>query len=96
MVQGGFAELHAHDFPCQDSVTERPVASRLGRYEAVEGAGVTTACHLPASLDETGRRLLGFLDGSRTLQDLAAETHIDPAEIESRLEWFAQIGLLEG
>src|SRR6185437_10593564 len=34
MLAAGCANLHVHDFPCEDSVTARPCASRFARYQA--------------------------------------------------------------
>lgn len=60
----GFVDLHVFNFPCQDSVTERPRASRLARYQAARSNEVTSVRHMNVKLDEVGRRLVGLLDGS--------------------------------
>ncbi len=85
LVTGGFADLHVFDFPCEETVTERPSASRLVRYEASRGRYVTSACHGTLELDDAARRLVLLLDGSRA-----------PAkEDRAILEWLARVGLLE-
>jgi SAM-dependent methyltransferase len=84
MLAAGCADIHVYDFPCEESVTERPCASRLARYQAKFGAQVTNLCHLPVQLDEAARRLLPLLDGTRRRK--ANET----------LHWMAQMALLEG
>jgi putative intracellular protease/amidase len=85
LVTGGFADLHVFDFPCEETVTERPAASRLVRYQASRGRYVTSACHETLELDEATRRLVLLLDGSRA-----------PAEEDrATIEWLARVGLLE-
>src|ERR1044071_9723299 len=55
-VSSGFAMLHVHDFPCAETVTERPRASRLVRYPAAQSPAVSNASHVNLNLDEAGRR----------------------------------------
>ncbi len=104
LVTGGFANLHVHDFPCEDTVTAHPRASRLALYQGMGSRYVTSACHHVIELDEIGRRLLPLLDGAHTHQDiaraLAAGSGAMPEQILEHLprslEWFAREGLLEG
>jgi SAM-dependent methyltransferase len=86
LVSSGFATFHVHDFPCEESVTERPRASRLARYQAEHSASVTSACHAPVELDEAGRRMLLLLDGTRGAAEMDAPF----------VAWLACMGLLEG
>ena len=53
-----------YDFPCEETVTDRPRATRLARYQAARSTFVTSVCHHLVELDEDGRRLLLRLDGS--------------------------------
>jgi methyltransferase-like protein/2-polyprenyl-3-methyl-5-hydroxy-6-metoxy-1,4-benzoquinol methylase len=93
----GFVDLHVFDFPCQDSVTERPCASRLVRYQAARTCYVTSACHISLKLDEGARRLVELLDGTRSHQEIAAALNLKSArELVVPLEWLASHGLLEG
>ena len=55
MLAAGCADPHVHDFPCEESVTARPRASRLARYEAAAGPLVTNLCHMPVQLDHVAR-----------------------------------------
>jgi methyltransferase-like protein/cyclopropane fatty-acyl-phospholipid synthase-like methyltransferase len=105
LVTGGFADMHTFDFPCEDTVTEKPKASRLVRYQAAESRYVTSAAHHIIELDEVGRLLMPLLDGTRTIADIArALARLAgapaPGDIEKHLpaslEWFARQGLLEG
>jgi methyltransferase-like protein len=94
----GFVDLHVFDFPCQESVTERPRASRLARYQAVRSNEVTGAGHVNISLDDVGRRLIGLLDGTRNHEEIAAALKVEHARelLGPCLERMAAHGLLEG
>ncbi len=93
LVRSGFATLHVHDFPCEETVTNQPRASRLARWQAARGPVVCSACHTPVELAETDLHLLQLLDGTRSHQQLAEECNFDPSEA---LWWLARMGLLEG
>jgi methyltransferase-like protein len=104
LVRGGYADIHVHDFPCEETVTERPAASRLARYQAARSRTVTNACHKGVQLDEIGRNLILLLDGTRDhqqiAQDLSAIADAPPLEeirrhLHSSLEWMARMALLE-
>jgi SAM-dependent methyltransferase len=95
MVTVGFADLHVYEFPCQDTVTSRPRASRLVRYQAAHSSEVTSACHINTQLDETGRRLVQLLDGTRTQQEIAQALAMEPELLLPRLDWMAASALLE-
>ena len=94
----GFADLHVFDFPCEDSVTERPRASRLARYQAERTSDVTSACHMVVHIDDLGLKLLRLLDGTRTHDQLAADLQVENADalLRPSLQWMAAHGLLEG
>jgi SAM-dependent methyltransferase len=105
LLVAGCVNLHVHDFPCQETVTERPQASRLARYQAAFGNRVTSACHVPVELDVIAQHLVELLDGTRTHEQIARELagiQGAPAlqdirqHLPGSLEWLASIGLLEG
>ena len=105
LMLGGMVNLHVYDFPCEETVTARPVASRLVRHEATCGPQVTSACHTPVKLDEVARHLVCLMDGTRDLEaiarDLAAIEGAPPVEeirrgLPGSLEWLARMALLEG
>jgi methyltransferase-like protein len=105
LLTAGCVNLHVHDFACQETVTERPRASRLARYQVAGGGNVTNACHIPVELDPTARHLVRLLDGTRTLQQIArklAGIAGAPSLKEVRrclpntLDWLARMALLEG
>ncbi len=105
MLAAGCADPHVYDFPCEESVTARPRASRLARYEAAAGPLVTNLCHMPVQLDHVTRHLLLLLDGTRTAETLArrlaARAGAAPLReirraLPGSLEWLARMALLEG
>jgi SAM-dependent methyltransferase len=78
----GAVHLHVFDFPCEETVTARPRATRLARYQAARSPFVTNVCHHLVELNASDRQLLGRLDGRRKVTS-------------PRIEWFARMGLLE-
>jgi SAM-dependent methyltransferase len=82
LCQAGAVDLHVFDFPCEETATERPRATRLARYQAARSPVVTSVCHNLVELTESDRELLRRLDGRRKISS-------------SRIEWFARMGLLE-
>jgi SAM-dependent methyltransferase len=93
LARSGFATFHVHDFPCEETVTARPRASALARWQAARSSQVLSACHTPVELEEADLRLLRLLDGSRDQEELARACGFVPDEA---LTWFARMGLLEG
>jgi methyltransferase-like protein/trans-aconitate methyltransferase len=105
LLSAGCVNLHVHDFPCQETVTERPRTSRLARYQAAGGSNVTNACHIPVELDPIAQHLVRLLDGTRTHDEIAHELaamEYAPSLEEVRrylpnsLDWLARMALLEG
>jgi methyltransferase-like protein len=95
LFTGGFAEIHVYDFPCEETVTERPRASRLARYQASRGRYVASACHHVVELDEMGRALMPLLDGTRTVGEIADVMGARPEQVRSAVEEFARLALIE-
>jgi SAM-dependent methyltransferase len=105
LLRAGCVNLHVHDFPCQETVTERPRASRLVRYQAAGEGNVTSACHIPVELDVIARHLVRLLDGTRTHEEIACElAAVEGApglenvrrHLPGSLDWLARLALLEG
>jgi SAM-dependent methyltransferase len=82
-LRAGCADIHVYDFPCQETVTDRPRTSALARYQARTANLVTNACHVLVSLEPPARRALLRLDGRKI--------ECSPA----LLDWLAQMALLE-
>jgi methyltransferase-like protein/trans-aconitate methyltransferase len=105
LVVAGFCNIHIFDFPCEESATEKPRASRLARYQASKSKFVTNACHLVVELDEVARHAVVLMDGTRDHEAIATElaamtegvtiSQIREA-LPSSLEWLAGRALLEG
>ena len=93
LVCSGFATLHLHDFPCEETVTALPCASALARWQAGRSSVVCNACHTAVQLEGPDLRLLRLLDGTRDLAALTREYGSEPVEI---LTWLARMGLLTG
>lgn len=74
----------------------RPTASPLARAQAAAGQPVVSTLfpsnYMPSDDDE--RRLIGLLDGIRTIEQLAAELDSDAETVAARLEHLARQGLL--
>jgi hypothetical protein len=105
LISVGFAECHAYGFPCQDSVSQRPRATALARYQAQRSAKLVNVVHAVIDMDEFGRRLVLLLDGTRDRATLARDIAAGPdpptaeeivALLPERLQQFAALGLLEG
>jgi SAM-dependent methyltransferase len=105
LLRAGCVNLHVHDFPCQETATERPRASRLARHQAAGEGNVTSACHIPVELDVIARHLVRLLDGTRTHEEIAWElAGIEGAPgledvrryLPGSLDWLARMALLEG
>lgn len=79
----GAVDLHVFDFPCEETVTDRPRATKLTRYQAARSPFVTSVCHHLVRLDDAGRDLVRRLDGRRKVRS-------------PRIEWMARMGLLDG
>ena len=98
LMTAGCVDIHVYDFPCEESVTARPRASRLARYQAALGGNVTNACHIPVELDAIARRLVMLLDGTRTVADLARDLALPRSaarHLPASLDWLARMALLE-
>lgn len=105
LLTAGCINLHIHDFPCQETASAKPRASRLARYQADGEGDVTNACHIPVRLDPIARHLVRLLDGTRTHEQIArqlAAPEGPPSLDEVRrhlpdsLDWLARMALLEG
>ncbi len=104
LISVGFAQCHAYGFPCQDSVSERPRATALARYQAQRSLQLANVIHTLINMDEFGRRLVRLLDGTRDraalARDLAAGPDAPTPEeiarlLPERLQQMAGLGLLE-
>lgn len=101
---GGSVELFAHPPALAAVPGERPVASRIARWQ--DGPVITNLRHEPLTLDDPiARALLRALDGTRTHDELAGllapllpphERAAARARVDTYLRDFAMLGLLAG
>ncbi len=74
----------------------RPRASALARLQATEGSRVTSLEHRNVALDPLAERVLVLLDGSRTVEEVAAACGWPAAMVEAVIEGLFGDALLEG
>jgi methyltransferase-like protein len=78
----GQFELHLFPPHLTTTIAERPEASALARHQAETGLAVTNLRHRSISMkDETERRFLILVDGTRTVDELVSDLN---ASLEAR------------
>jgi SAM-dependent methyltransferase len=82
LYQAGVVDVHVFDFPCEETATAHPRATRLARAQAKGSRFVTGVRHHLVELNESDRELILKLDGRRR-------------RASERVGWFAQMGLLD-
>lgn len=103
----GQFELHLFPPHLTTTVTERPAASPLARQQAASALAVTNLRHRSVSMkDETVRRFLMLVDGTRTVDELVgdlntaltaqgdARGNVPRQAVEQNLGLLAKLGLL--
>ena len=86
----GITSLHTMPRPLTTNPGPTPVASPLARYQVAQGLPITTLHHATLNVeDATDRKLIGLLDGSRTLGGLKRIP-----DLRARLLRLAKFGLL--
>jgi len=103
-ARAGALLVHAGAPKLTTEPSERPVASPIARQQIATGSMVTTLCHEPVNVDqETARRLLPLLDGTRTRSALVAalgtalegnNAKARVAKLDEHLRYFAKLALL--
>ena len=101
---GGVVNLHLHPPAVAHTVSDRPRASALARWQAAHQQDLTNLLHTRIRVpDPNARQLLQLLDGTRTRSDLVAATEAAlPAAVRPQavgfvdhaLVQFARLGLL--
>ena len=93
----GAVGLHMHAPALSTEPKEKPVASPIARLQAQTGSVVTSLCHDSVKMDdETARKLLLLLDGTRDRAELARELgDLLPADASARNDALAtHLGML--
>jgi hypothetical protein len=75
-------------------VSERPVTPALVREQAIDARYVPSMLHDAITLSDDERAVLRKLDGTRTIQQVAAEMNTDPDALAAMVKTFAQRALL--
>ena len=73
LLQGylaGGVHFHAEQVPVAAAIGERPLASRLARYQAAASEAIVNRRHHAVSLDFVERIVLGYLDGQHDRESL--------------------------
>jgi methyltransferase-like protein len=89
-------ELHSFHPQMVNTVSERPVASRMARFEAETRTLVTNMWHDRVSLLPVQQSIVRYLDGTRTVSELGRllKTVVTPAQLDEHLRFLAYSGLL--
>ncbi len=91
-------KLHVHAPAFASEVSERPLGSALARAQIQNSRTVSNLLYGSVEIDdETARRLLSLLDGSRDRKQLLAELHADSItaeQLELDLKKLAKMALL--
>jgi len=104
-ISSGFAAFHTHCEALAESVSLRPRANRLVRWESAHTGVVTYSNHTPNKVDGMIRSLIELLDGTRGVEELARELAraegappVDEirARLPQALTHMANYGLLDG
>jgi len=104
----GQFELHLFPPQLTTAISDRPQASLLARRQAEEALSVTNLRHRTVSMkDDTVRRFLMMVDGTRTLDQLVADLNaaiassgsgpslaVSRSSVEQNLGLLAKLGLL--
>jgi 2-polyprenyl-3-methyl-5-hydroxy-6-metoxy-1,4-benzoquinol methylase len=91
-----FVEFHVHNPRFTMKPGERPLASAVARFQAMDGDVVTNLRHKNIRIEDAlARRLLLLLDGTRDSTTLRAKLGVSADELESNLEKVGRLALLE-
>jgi methyltransferase-like protein/ubiquinone/menaquinone biosynthesis C-methylase UbiE len=75
VLQANLLEVYLHPPKCVSTISDRPAASRLARYQAPRQTYITSRWHRTVKLDTLGRFVLERLDGQHDRAALEAELH---------------------
>jgi len=104
-IRSGFARFHVYGLAPRESISPRPRASRLARWETSRSGVVTYPSHTVLKLDGIVRALIELLDGTRDFDDIVTRLSLTEgappasefrARLPKILRHMARTGLLEG
>lgn len=92
----GMLEMSTVPYRYASRPSDRPIASKLARFQIRNGGRVTSLRHRPIEIDDTlGRDLLPLLDGTRDTEELGKALAVPAADIEKSLHRLTELALLE-
>jgi SAM-dependent methyltransferase len=95
LYSGNFVQLHSRAPFFTINTGERPEASAVARFQALQSEFVATLSQQAARIEgETARKFLLKLDGTRTREELAEEMGKPLQLIEENLQSMARLGLI--
>jgi methyltransferase-like protein len=95
MYGAGLVEIDTHPWIYPARPSARPCVSQLARFQANEGARVTSLRHQAVDLDDdAARRLLVLLDGTRDTKQLLAQSGLDVTTLADFLKKLSSLSLL--
>jgi hypothetical protein len=95
MYGAGLLEIDTSPWPYPPNVPERPCVTQLARFQAKEGARVTSLRHQAVDLDDPQARLLiPLLDGSRDRGALLRDSGLEPSVLDDYLKKLSNLSLL--
>ena len=88
-------EIDTHPWIYPKKPSDKPCVSQLARFQAHEGARVTSLRHQAVDLDDEGaRRLLLLLDGTRDRKALIEQSGLTGATVAEYLKKLSSLSLL--
>jgi SAM-dependent methyltransferase len=91
----GALDLHVHEPTLAVAPTERPVACPVARWHALHGGPLTNRWHQEVRLDDAPlRRVLGLLDGTRTVTEVATAAGCSAEVARASVEALAAAALV--
>ena len=95
MYGAGLLEIDTSPWPYPTTVPQRPCVSQLARFQAREGARVTSLRHQGVDLDdEQARKLLPLLDGTRDRDALIRDSGLEAITLDEYLKKLLNLSLL--
>jgi SAM-dependent methyltransferase len=95
LFAAGSAEAYLEQYRHAVTLGAQPLASPLARIQARNGQRLTSLRHLPVELnDDLDLQVLQVADGTRSVDQAAAETGSTPEQVRASLQRLLQLSLL--
>ena len=94
-AMSGVVEIHSRRAPFTTTISDKPLASPLARYQLVRNESIATLDHRTIEIaDESARRILPLLDGTHGISEIAAALNLEESPLREKLRTFAAQALL--